>query len=369
MRLWAAFLSAFLVALVHPTAALAEIVHTVAKGQTLGAIAKRYRISIPALREANDLRPGQPIHPGLKLVIPEKGKEAEASRKAAKEQAGRDRKATDPKKAGKDAKDPKDPKALKDKGKPGEKAKATGKDKLSEREKSDKANNYARKPKRPGLVTLVRGSERVQVQLLTRRGKLMPAALSTVSRMLRFDPTGAKTPIDPRLVTLIGMVSDHFGGRPIHVVSGFRPYSPRQYTRHSKHNLGHAMDFSVEGVPNTVVRDFCRSFRNSGVGYYPNSTFVHLDVRTTKVYWVDYSRPGEPPRYDSHHAQAAADESVGDVEAPGSTDQGGSRETPNAPSQGGETTPGNQDGADAPGVRSPGPGQSDPPSPAPPSTP
>ena len=55
------------------------------------------------------------------------------------------------------------------------------------------------------------------------------------------------------------------------------------------------MDFNVEGVPNTVLRDFCRTFRNAGVGYYPNSTFVHLDARTGKVTWVDYSRVWRGP--------------------------------------------------------------------------
>src|SRR5262249_20154158 len=117
-----------------------------------------------------------------------------------------------------------------------------------------------------------------------------------------------------RLATLIGMVSDHFGGRTIHVVSGYRPYTPAQYTRHSNHNVGRAMDFSVEGVPNTVVRDFCRTFRNAGVGYYPNSTFVHLDARSGKVFWIDYSRPGEAPHYDSPSASANADEAAKDVE-------------------------------------------------------
>jgi len=32
------------------------------------------------------------------------------------------------------------------------------------------------------------------------------------------------------------------------------------------------------------------------VGYYPNSSFVHLDVRDTNSYWVDYAGPGEAPR-------------------------------------------------------------------------
>src|SRR5580704_4971362 len=63
--------------------ARAEVVHVVAHGQTLGRIAKRYHVTVEAIREVNGLRPGQQIHPGLSLVIPEKGKEAEAAKKAA----------------------------------------------------------------------------------------------------------------------------------------------------------------------------------------------------------------------------------------------------------------------------------------------
>ena len=38
-------------------------------------------------------------------------------------------------------------------------------------------------------------------------------------------------PPDARLVSLLGIVSDHFGGRKIEVISGFRPYTPTQHTR------------------------------------------------------------------------------------------------------------------------------------------
>jgi Bacterial protein of unknown function (DUF882) len=136
-------------------------------------------------------------------------------------------------------------------------------------------------------------------------------------------PSDSKTSIDPRLATLIGMVSDHFGGRPIHVVSGYRPYTPTQYTKDSNHNHGRALDFSIPGVPNTAIRDFCRTFRNAGVGYYPNSSFVHLDVRATKFFWIDYSRPGEAPKYDSPQSRDSADESTGDVGPPNSPSTSG----------------------------------------------
>jgi uncharacterized protein YcbK (DUF882 family) len=121
----------------------------------------------------------------------------------------------------------------------------------------------------------------------------------------------ATHPPDPRLVALVTVVSNHFGGRTLEVVSGYRAYTPTQYTPHSNHNFGKALDFRVQGVRNEELRDFCRSLRNAGCGYYPNSTFVHMDVRDSKAYWVDLSRPGEPPRYEK--PGMAADEGTSDV--------------------------------------------------------
>jgi hypothetical protein len=131
--------------------------------------------------------------------------------------------------------------------------------------------------------------------------------------------SGATHSIEPRLIALLGVVSNHFGSRKLEIVSGFRPYSPSQHTAHSNHNEGKAVDFRIPGVPNEVLRDFCRTLKNVGVGYYPNSTFVHLDVRSLPAFWIDYSRAGEPPRYDAPNAEP--DEGTSDVtEAPRAAD-------------------------------------------------
>jgi uncharacterized protein YcbK (DUF882 family) len=151
------------------------------------------------------------------------------------------------------------------------------------------------KPK-PGVVKMVRGGETLEVRVLDRRQKLVPTTLSQFAKFLR-SKSGADHAIDPRLVTLVATVSDHFGGRELTVVSGFRPYRPDQYSRHSNHNQGRALDFSIKGIANETLRDFCRTLKNVGVGYYPNSLFVHLDVRDTNAYWVDYAAPGQPARY------------------------------------------------------------------------
>lgn len=296
-RFLSAAIAALLLSAPAQYALAGEITHVVGKGQTLGKIAKRYHVSVEVLRAVNNLKPGQRIHPGLGLTIPEKGKEAEALKKAEKARRAAEDLGKGKKEPGKGAK-----------GKKGE-------DKGKKDDADGKGDGpLARAPKRPGLVRMTRGTERLDLQLLTRRGKLAPAALTGLSKMLRFAPTGDKTPIDPRLASMIAMVSDHFGGRPLRVVSGYRPYSPTQHTPHSNHNLGRAVDFTVEGVPNTVLRDFCRTFRNAGVGYYPNSSFVHLDTRTGKAFWIDYSHPGEAPHYDSPGPPTNADDSVVDEE-------------------------------------------------------
>ena len=140
-------------------------------------------------------------------------------------------------------------------------------------------------------------------------GHIPPSALKAFERMMR-QGNGTHA-VDPRLVALVGIVSSHFSGKPLEVVSGYRAYTPTQYTAHSNHNLGKALDFRIRGVSNEALRDFCRTLRSAGCGYYPNSTFVHLDVRDTKAFWTDWSHPGEPPKYDK--PGVAADEGTSDV--------------------------------------------------------
>ena len=66
----------------------------------------------------------------------------------------------------------------------------------------------------------------------------------------------------------------------------------------SVNTRGRAIDFRVEGVPNRELRDLVRaSFSGIGVGYYPNSTFIHVDVREREGQWIDYAGPGQDACY------------------------------------------------------------------------
>jgi hypothetical protein len=106
-----------------------------------------------------------------------------------------------------------------------------------------------------------------------------------------------------RLAQLIYDVDKHFGFKRVLVVAGYRaPKVAREKGNpKSPHKKGVACDFRIEGVPNTDLRDFERTLPKVGVGYYPNSEFVHLDVDPLRnkrsAFWIDYSRPGERAKY------------------------------------------------------------------------
>jgi hypothetical protein len=107
--------------------------------------------------------------------------------------------------------------------------------------------------------------------------------------------------VDTRLVEHLQLAVDHFrkDAERAHVVlvSGYRPRSSGSY-----HAAGRALDFRIEGVSNDALVAFCKTLPDTGCGYYPNSVFVHMDVRdpgTGHVAWVDTSHPGEAPRYAS----------------------------------------------------------------------
>ncbi len=99
--------------------------------------------------------------------------------------------------------------------------------------------------------------------------------------------------VHPDLLIRLQKVAQRFPGKTIEVVSGHRPDARDT----SRHHHGRALDLRVEGVSREALRDFLRSIDETGVGYYPNSYFVHMDVREKRGYWVDRSGPGEAADY------------------------------------------------------------------------
>jgi LysM repeat protein len=234
--------------------------HRVSRGQRLGSIARRYGVSVEAISEANAIDERGLIKPGQKLIIPDQSDADGARARVVKERADRELELGAP---------------------------------VSGEPPAQSWRRYARMPRRKAYVTVTRAGLRFEGYLLDGRGRVPAKAERELTRLLS-TRGGERVDIDERLLQLLAKVSDTFGGRTIEVVSGYRR---ERATAGSRHRSGRAIDFRVAGVPNTAVRDYLQTLDRVGVGYYPRSSFVHLDVRQQWTYWVDHSGPGEPARY------------------------------------------------------------------------
>ena len=297
-------LAALAAALVVPTLAHADVQHTVGRGHTIEAIANRYHVTAKAIIEANHLKNVKHLRVGDTLTIPGVKDPAVKSEGAAKAKVAERPVPSAADRAANAAAERGAANAAEHK--KGEKTAKVGKTNGRE------TTTFAMKAKTPGVIHAHRiaTTEQFDIHVGDKKGRVSPVALKSFEKMMR-SPNGMAHPIDARLVSLVGIVSNHFGSRKVEVVSGFRPFTPTQFNPHSNHMHGRAVDFRIAGVPNEALRDFCRTLKNVGCGYYPNSVFVHMDVRDTNAFWIDYSKPGEAPRYNAPGLDA--DEGTSDV--------------------------------------------------------
>ena len=133
------------------------------------------------------------------------------------------------------------------------------------------------------------------------QGGFSAAKLRALSQLLRCHHTGKRHAISERLIQILYATARHYHNAKLFIVAGYRaPKIARQKGNpKSPHKRGVACDFQVAGVKNEEVRDYLRStYPKIGLGYYPRSGFVHVDVgRKVGAYWVDNSGPGERARY------------------------------------------------------------------------
>jgi uncharacterized protein YcbK (DUF882 family) len=155
-------------------------------------------------------------------------------------------------------------------------------------------------PERLGRLQLesVNTGEQMEVLLDLATGEPDEQSYRAVRRFMRCLRTGAETPMDPRLIELLYRISQR-AGRKIVMVSGFRApmYSTASFSYHPR---GMAADIRIPGMTALMVRDLVMSMGVKGIGYYPTSQFVHVDVRDTKAHWTDYSGRGGDDDSSSH---------------------------------------------------------------------
>lgn len=118
-------------------------------------------------------------------------------------------------------------------------------------------------------------------------GRYMPDALAEAMRVLRDWRNGEEHPMDPRLFDTLHEINARLDtSSPFQVISGYRSPATNAMmharssgvAEHSQHVLGKACDIRVEGVALRNLRSAALDVGAGGVGYYPVSNFVHVDV-------------------------------------------------------------------------------------------
>jgi uncharacterized protein YcbK (DUF882 family) len=126
------------------------------------------------------------------------------------------------------------------------------------------------------------------------KGEYVPDAVQALDKVLRDYRTGDVYSMHPELFDTLSDLAQKTGSKShFQVISGYR--SPRtnamlhersgQVAKRSLHMDGKAMDVYLEDVALDRLRAAALDLGRGGVGYYPVSNFVHLDVGPVRR-WV-----------------------------------------------------------------------------------
>jgi uncharacterized protein YcbK (DUF882 family) len=126
------------------------------------------------------------------------------------------------------------------------------------------------------------------------KGEYVPDAVEALDRVLRDFRTGDVHPMNPQLFDTLDDLAKKTDTRAhFQVISGYR--SPKtnamlnersaEVAKRSLHMDGKAIDIYLEDVALDRVRAAALDLGRGGVGYYPTSNFVHVDVGPVRR-WV-----------------------------------------------------------------------------------
>lgn len=121
-----------------------------------------------------------------------------------------------------------------------------------------------------------------------------PVAQALMNHFLRCHFTNHHIDMDGRLFGVLIKAANKFRVARVDIVSGFRApkynlilrKKGRRVARQSEHTFGHAVDFRLPGVTTERLRNWARTLRLGGVGYYRDDKFVHVDIGPVR-YWAE----------------------------------------------------------------------------------
>ena len=118
-------------------------------------------------------------------------------------------------------------------------------------------------------------------------GRYLPDAMSELMKAMRDWRSGEEHLMDPRLFDVMHALRGRLQtSQPFQIISGYRSQSTNDMmherssgvAKNSQHTEGKASDVRLEGVSLLNIRRAALDLGAGGVGYYPISNFVHVDV-------------------------------------------------------------------------------------------
>lgn len=116
----------------------------------------------------------------------------------------------------------------------------------------------------------------------------IPSAIDRLDQFLRDHRTGDVIQLDRRVFDLLHDLTAAVGkpNAEIDIVCGYRTSWSNDFLQrttpgvaeHSLHMQGEAIDIRMPGVSTSKLRDVALTLHRGGVGFYPESRFVHVDV-------------------------------------------------------------------------------------------
>ncbi len=133
----------------------------------------------------------------------------------------------------------------------------------------------------------VNGSQSIRVRPFGNDGIPNQEAFDQLKEFMRCRRTGQAQEMNPRLVALLTRLAKRFDGAVLHVISAHRAADAVTTRPSSQHTRGTAADVRIPGVSLEQIAQAAHEVGARGIGVYPSSRFVHVDVRDQPYYWRD----------------------------------------------------------------------------------
>ncbi|MFT4113906.1 YcbK family protein [Silvibacterium sp.] len=164
-------------------------------------------------------------------------------------------------------------------------------------------------------LKLARSGDGQTVDVVYRIGDVyIPEALDQLNQFLCDSHNGDVPNFDPRTFDLLHTVLAKIGRTEdsVDILSAYRSQETNDMLRleggtnaalHSQHIVAKALDIRVPGVSASLLRVAALSLHAGGVGYYPTSQFVHIDVGPVRE-WNYSPRLAHKRRSNRRHVHA-----------------------------------------------------------------